>query len=136
MPTKQKPSGSGGFRMDFGACDQAAVRAFGLLRMKRPQPTGGVAVAGIHSTVISRCPLVQMPAGFSTVRQYIGRYISSSWGRVMMSEWESMTNDDLFALRNQMQEVLSAKLTARKVELEHRLRRLNQSSMKSRPTPP
>jgi hypothetical protein len=54
----------------------------------------------------------------------------------MMSEWESMTNDDLFALRNQMQEVLSAKLTARKVELEHRLRRLNQSSMKSRPTPP
>jgi hypothetical protein len=54
----------------------------------------------------------------------------------MMSEWESMTNDDLFALRSQMQEVLSAKLTARKVELEHRLRRLNQSSMKSRPTPP
>jgi hypothetical protein len=54
----------------------------------------------------------------------------------MMSEWESMTNDDLFALRKQMQEVLSAKLTARKVELEHRLRMLNQSSMKSRPTPP
>ena len=52
-----------------------------------------------------------------------------------MSEWESMTNDDLFALRKQMQEILSAKLTARKVELEHRLRMLSQSSMKSRPTP-
>jgi hypothetical protein len=54
----------------------------------------------------------------------------------MMSEWESMTNDDLFALRKQMQEILSAKLTARKVELEHRLRTLNKWSMKSRPTPP
>ena len=54
----------------------------------------------------------------------------------MMSEWESMTNEDLFALRKQMQEVLSAKLTARKVWLEHRLRTLDQWSMKSRPMPP
>jgi hypothetical protein len=46
----------------------------------------------------------------------------------MMSEWESMTTDDLFALREQMQEVLSAKLRAKKVELERRLKQLNQQS--------
>ena len=43
-----------------------------------------------------------------------------------------MTIDELFAVREQMQEVLGAKLKAKKVELEHRLRTLNQSSMKSR----
>ena len=32
----------------------------------------------------------------------------------MQSEWECMTIDDLFALREQMQEVLSAKLKAKK----------------------
>jgi hypothetical protein len=46
----------------------------------------------------------------------------------MKSEWESMTIDDLFALREQMQKVLSAKLKAKKVELERRLRQLNQQS--------
>jgi hypothetical protein len=46
----------------------------------------------------------------------------------MQSEWESMTIDDLFALREQMQEVLSAKLKGKKVELERRLRQLNQQS--------
>ena len=51
----------------------AGPMAGGLLRMKRPQPTGGVAGAAIHSTVISRCQLVQMPAGFPIVRQYIDR---------------------------------------------------------------
>ena len=45
-----------------------------------------------------------------------------------MSEWESMTTDDLFALREQMHEVLSAKLRAKKVELERRLKQLNQQS--------
>ena len=46
----------------------------------------------------------------------------------MQSEWECMTIDDLFALREQMQEVLSAKLKAKKVELERRLQQLNQQS--------
>ncbi len=39
--------------------------------------------------------------------------------------WESMTVDELFALREQMQEVLSAKLNARKAALERRLQSLN-----------
>jgi hypothetical protein len=56
-------------------------------------------------------------------------------GGVMMSEWESMTIE-LFAVREQMQEVLGAKLKAKKVEPERRLRTLNQWSMKSRPMPP
>ena len=46
----------------------------------------------------------------------------------MQSEWECMTIDDLFALREQMQDVLSAKLKARKVDLERRLQQLNQQS--------
>ena len=46
----------------------------------------------------------------------------------MQSEWECMTIDDLFALREQMQEVLSAKLKAKKVDLERRLQALNQQS--------
>ena len=46
----------------------------------------------------------------------------------MKSEWESMTIDDLFALREQMHEVLSAKLRAKKGELERRLQQLNQQS--------
>ena len=45
-----------------------------------------------------------------------------------MSEWESMTIDDLFALREQMREMLSAKLKAQKVELERRLQILNQQT--------
>ncbi|MFG3593730.1 hypothetical protein [Bradyrhizobium sp. RDI18] len=39
-----------------------------------------------------------------------------------------MTIDDLFALREQMHDVLSAKLTAKKIELERRLKQLNQQS--------
>jgi len=46
----------------------------------------------------------------------------------MMSEWESMTIDDLFALREQMQEVLSTKLLARKAAIELRLQQLNRRS--------
>jgi hypothetical protein len=44
------------------------------------------------------------------------------------SQWESMTVDELFALREQMQEVLSIKLRAQKAELERRLQILNQRS--------
>jgi hypothetical protein len=43
----------------------------------------------------------------------------------MKSEWECMTIDELFALREEMQEILSAKLKAKKAELEHRLKMLN-----------
>jgi hypothetical protein len=43
----------------------------------------------------------------------------------MMSEWESMTIDDLFALREQMREILSTKLLARKAAIEFRLQQLN-----------
>ena len=54
------------------------------------------------------------------------------------SQWESMTVDELFALREQMQEVLSIKLRAQKAKLERRLQMLNQRSnddgpVKSRP---
>ena len=44
------------------------------------------------------------------------------------SHWESMAVDDLFVLREQMQEVLSAKLKAKKAALERRLQSLNQLS--------
>ena len=44
------------------------------------------------------------------------------------SQWESMTIDELFVLREQMQEVLSARLKAKKVELERRLQQLSQQS--------
>ena len=47
-----------------------------------------------------------------------------------------MTVDELFALREQMQEVLSAKLTAKKVELERRLQVLNQQSISVGTTKP
>ena len=46
----------------------------------------------------------------------------------MKGEWESMAIDDLFALHEQMQEILSAKLKSKKVELERRLQQLNQQS--------
>ena len=45
----------------------------------------------------------------------------------MRREWESMSIDELFALRELMQEVLSEKLLAKKAELERRLRTLDQS---------
>jgi hypothetical protein len=45
-----------------------------------------------------------------------------------MSEWESMTIDELFALREQMVAVLSAKLVAKKAVLDRRLQQLNQQS--------
>jgi hypothetical protein len=43
----------------------------------------------------------------------------------LKSQWGSMTVDQLFALREQMQEVLSIKLRAQKAELERRLQILN-----------
>jgi len=46
----------------------------------------------------------------------------------MKSEWESMTIDELFALRELMQEVISEKILAKKAALERRLQSLNQLS--------
>jgi hypothetical protein len=46
-------------------------------------------------------------------------------GGVMKSEWESMSIDELFALRELMQDVLSAKLRAKKATLERRLQALD-----------
>ena len=46
----------------------------------------------------------------------------------MKSEWESMDIEHLFELREQLQGVLKEKLRAKKVELERRLRQLNQHS--------
>lgn len=46
----------------------------------------------------------------------------------MKSEWESMTIDELFAVREQMEEVLSAELKAKKAMLERRLRQLGEQS--------
>jgi hypothetical protein len=47
-----------------------------------------------------------------------------------MGEWESMTIDELFALREQMVAVLSARLVAKKAALESRLQQLNRSDAK------
>ena len=52
----------------------------------------------------------------------------------MKTDWDSMTIDQLFALRELMQEVLSAKLQAKKAELESRLQMLNLLSNGSGPT--
>lgn len=41
-----------------------------------------------------------------------------------MSQWESMTSDELFALREQMQDALNVKLLAKKATLERRLQTL------------
>ena len=49
------------------------------------------------------------------------------------SHWESMTVDELFALRQQMQDVLAAKLRARKATLEGRLQTLNELSRNDSP---
>jgi len=42
--------------------------------------------------------------------------------------WESMTVDELFALREQMQEILSAKLQAKKADIDRRLKIINRQS--------
>lgn len=50
------------------------------------------------------------------------------------AEWESMTIDELMALRELMQDVLGAKLKARKAEIERKLQTLNKSSDDVDPT--
>ena len=55
---------------------------------------------------------------------------SSEW----VSQWQSMTIDELFALREQMQEILSTKLKAKRAELERRLQILDQPSSDVSPT--
>ncbi|MEH2589812.1 hypothetical protein [Bradyrhizobium sp. AZCC 1721] len=50
------------------------------------------------------------------------------------SQWDSMTIDELFELREMMQDVLSEKLKAKKAEIEQRLKMLNQPSSHGGPT--
>ena len=49
------------------------------------------------------------------------------------TQWESMTIDELFALREQMQEILNSKLKAKKAEIERRLHQLGQRSKAIKP---
>ncbi|WP_035725797.1 hypothetical protein [Bradyrhizobium murdochi] len=49
-------------------------------------------------------------------------------GDMLSDEWESMTIDELFELREMMQDVLSERLKARKAEIERKLQMLNQPS--------
>jgi hypothetical protein len=51
----------------------------------------------------------------------------------MVGSWESMTIDELFALREQMQEVLTAKLKAKKIDLERRSKQLSRRLETLRP---
>ena len=48
--------------------------------------------------------------------------------RVMQSEWECLSSDELFELHQAMQSVLRDKLIAKRKMLEDQLRRLNQGS--------
>jgi hypothetical protein len=54
----------------------------------------------------------------------------------MRSKWDSMSTDELLALRDLMQEVLSEKLSARTTELERQLRTLDQLTAGVRPRLP
>lgn len=50
------------------------------------------------------------------------------------SQWETMTIDELFELRELMQDVLSERLKAKKAEIERRLQILDQPSSGVGPT--
>jgi hypothetical protein len=51
----------------------------------------------------------------------------------MKSEWESMTIDELVALHEQMQEVLTVKIAAEKTMLESRLQTLGHLPARRKP---
>ena len=52
----------------------------------------------------------------------------------MKSDWETMTIDELFALRELMQHAISERLQAKKLELERRLQILNKPPSHAAPT--
>jgi hypothetical protein len=60
--------------------------------------------------------------------RYDVRISSHGRGRIMdgdwKSNWESMTIDDLFALRERVQEILRERLKAKQAELDRRLQAL------------
>jgi hypothetical protein len=66
------------------------------------------------------------------VVRYDLRISSHGRGRIMdgdwKSNWESMTIDDLFALREQVQEILRERLKAKQAELDRRLQALAPAS--------
>ena len=47
-------------------------------------------------------------------------------GDMLSDDWESMTIDELFELRELMQDVLSERLKARKAEIQRKLKMLDQ----------
>ena len=49
------------------------------------------------------------------------------------AEWQAMTIDELFELRELMQDVLSERLKAKKAEIELRLQKLNRPSSDNGP---
>ena len=53
---------------------------------------------------------------------------------MLSDNWESMTIDELFELRELMQDVLSERLKARKAEIERKLKMLDQPSNVVGPT--
>ena len=54
--------------------------------------------------------------------------------REWKSQWETMTIEELFELRELMQDVLSERLKAKKADIERRLQILNQPSNEGGPT--
>jgi hypothetical protein len=61
-----------------------------------------------------------IPRAFGYNRELVmsgGRVMDGDWKLI----WESMTIDDLFVLREQVQEILRERLKAKQAELEHRL---------------
>ena len=57
-------------------------------------------------------------------------------GTAMTTDFEGTTIDELFALRDEIAEVLTEKLVCKKVELEQRLRLLRSPQTTRRPYPP
>ena len=53
---------------------------------------------------------------------------------MLSDNWESMTIDELFELRELMQDVLSERLNARKAEIERKLKMLDPPSNDVAPT--
>ena len=53
---------------------------------------------------------------------------------MLSDNWESMTIDELFELRELMQDVLSERLKARKAEIERKLKMLDPASNHVAPT--
>jgi predicted Fe-S protein YdhL (DUF1289 family) len=65
---------------------------------------------------------------FADFSRYLIQHLGCVMQREWISQWESMTIDELFELHQLMQAVLREKLAAKRETLENRLRQLNQLS--------